>query len=139
MPTSTVPDKTNATQPKSTPTSIEDNPNKFLLFGITYLMATPGEFSTDSLDDTGSLVKAIVHQEDPAIALFLKEAGVQDSALQAGVDFAKQIDRDPTLRSVMPPVHAGLQANFGPVTYSPTPCPKRLDAQAIIRAMVSIR
>ena len=128
---------TSTSQPQTT-TPIENDPNKFVLFGITYLMATPGEFSTDSTDNAGNTVTAIVRQGDEAIGQFLKDANVKDSALQPAIDFAKQIDADPTLRSTMPLVHAGLQANFGPINYSPTPCPKRPDALAIMRAMAAI-
>src|SRR6202011_747767 len=63
-----------------TPIPIDQDPNAFLLFCITYLMAAPSAFSFDTKDATGTvIVPAIIHQADPAIARFLQEAGIVDA------------------------------------------------------------
>lgn len=131
MPDSATSPKTAANGDTSNSTttriSVDQSPFKFLLYGVTYLLATPSEFSQN-----------IVPQGDDGIRSFLNDAGIGGPAQDACVAFTKQVRGDTALRLTMEQLHDGLQSDFGSSFYAPTPCPNGKDCQAILRTMSAL-
>jgi hypothetical protein len=118
---------TNGTSVLNQHIAIDQSPNKFLLFGITYLLATPSDFSKKVVVN-GKLDTAMTTQ-------FLTASGIENEAHQEILDFASSIVQDTTLRSTLGQLHDNLQSDFGELTYSPTPCPNGGDSVAIMKKM----
>ena len=117
---------TNGTPGPKKPT-IDDSPDKFLLFGITYLMAAPSDFSQN-------IVKNGTVDETQARP-FLTKAGIDPARHQNIIDFANAIAGDSTLQTALSQLHAGLHSFSNDESYSPTPCPIREDAESIMQKM----
>ena len=108
--------------------SIEQSPNKFLLYGITYLLVTPSHFS--ELVKDGPIGSAKIVQ-------FLLEAGIEEEAHHEIMGFAQSIALD--LKDIVSQVRQKLQSDFGVSSYSPTPCPSYSDCVSIMQQMNELR
>src|SRR5215471_17253235 len=106
---------------------IDASPNKFLLYGITYLMATPSDFSRTVVSN-GVVDQAKTIQ-------FLKSAGIEDDAHQEVLEFVGSIVSNAALANTINQLHDNLQSDFGDQTYSPTPCPNSIDGVSIMQKM----
>lgn len=110
---------------------IDISPNKFLLYGVTYLMATPSEFSRKVVKD---------NTVDQAVAVdFLRKAGIEEETHLEILKFASTIAGNVALHNTINQLHDNLQSDFGDKTYSPTPCPNDLDSVSILRKMNELR
>jgi hypothetical protein len=118
----------NGNSSSNTGKPIETSPNKFLLYGLTYLLATPSDFSKNAMGD------------DVKVRDFLKKAGIDDNDAQDEcIEFAHTVADDKALSNTMAVLHDGLQSDFGDITYSPTPCPNGTDSLSIMRKMNELR
>jgi hypothetical protein len=113
--------------------TIDDNPDKFLLFGITYLLATPSDFSKNIVSN-GSVDQTKAIQ-------FFTDAGIDPASHQKVIDFANSVAGDSALTATLGQLHDNLQSDFSPSgdSYSPTPCPARPDSVSIMRKMNELR
>ncbi len=107
---------------------IETSPNKFLLYGITYLLSAPSDLSLNILG------------KDDLFMAFLHAAGVTDDNDKTEcLAFARSIASDTILNHSRLIMHEALQDDFGDTTYSPTPCPNGTDSLAIMIKMRELR
>jgi len=107
--------------------NIDNDPHNFLLYGITYLLATPSEFSQN-----------IAPKGDDAMKSFLGEAKIPTDGQTACITFANKLMTDEGLKKALQALHAGLQTDFSDTPYAPTPCPNGTDSIAIMKSMAKI-
>jgi hypothetical protein len=111
-----------------------NDPNRFLLFGITYLLATPSQFAQEIVDFSNDL--------DADIRAWLTEAGVTDHAVQSkAIAFVKAAVKDPAVYSFMNGLRAALQGPFSATTtlYDGHQCPIEGDSKAMIGALAKLK
>lgn len=109
------------------------DPHRFLVFGITYLLATPSQFAKDVVDVSDDL--------DHDVDAWLQAANVNDSATRAAVvAFVHAVLKDPTVYALMNGLRSALQGPFASVSgfYDGHQCPIGLDAQAMIRKLAEL-
>jgi hypothetical protein len=108
--------------------SLDKDPNKFLLYGVTYLLATPSHYNLE------------VSRHENLIRAFLTKAGVDPARHDEVVKFTQRITGDVKLTLDMKTVNGSLQTAFGGanVSYSPTPCPTEADSLKIMTAMAML-
>src|SRR4051794_27937678 len=100
------------------------DPNRFLLFGITYLLATPSQFAQEIVDFSNDL--------DTDIRQWLTEADVKDYAVQSkAITFVKTALKDPGVYPFMNGLRAALQGPFSAITtlYDGHQCPIEGDSK----------
>jgi hypothetical protein len=108
--------------------SLDKDPNKFLFYGVTYLLATPSHYNLE------------VSRHEDLIRAFLKKAEVDKDRHDEVVKFTQRITSDEKLTIAMKDVNSSLQTAFGGtnVSYSPTPCPTEADSLKIMAAMAML-
>jgi hypothetical protein len=120
----------NSAQPKadSQKQSVNDDPDKFLLFAITALLITPSHYNHEVAHD-GQLIRN-----------FLKLANVDNRRHDKIVNFSNSIRSDFRLVLAMKTVSDLLQTDIGNsnMSYAPTPCPDQETSRKIIEAMATL-
>jgi hypothetical protein len=110
------------------------DPNRFLIFGITYLLATPSQFAQEVVDVSDDL--------DKDVDAWLKSANVGDPAARAkAVLFVKAVLQDPTVYAFMNGLRTALQGRFSVASgfYDGHQCPIGVDSQSMIGALAKLK